>query len=478
MIMYNVRFIFFLCLLWLATSLVSAQTVDQPKALRASYSHMGYSGELNESIRFIDHGFYGGSLQLSQYLNPSFYSVFGADYQRLRYANIDTASTIAGHLLHFSAGINYNFRNGYILSDSTDVKFNPYLGASFGYWGGKTSGTIDDKPFSHTIDEVNLGLTAGCSYDLTQKMSVFVEYNQYLSTAEEWDAASSSTSNDNYFTMKVGLIFKIGKFHDDDKDGVANSKDQCPDTPHGVPVDENGCPLDIDDDGIYDYLDDCPDIPGLPEFNGCPDTDGDGFPDHEDDCPEVPGVPEFNGCPDTDGDGVPDKDDICPDTPPGIAVDRDGCPVDSDGDGVFDDVDLCPDEPGPIDYLGCPQPEEFNFVDPSDQFPEVYFETEQSELSIETRTKLNELVKYMFMNPQYNIRIFGHADPSGSESFNLKLSKNRVDSVYNYLIRKGVPPHRIMRKGYGETRQKGLEKKEYKKSRKVEFIFYESFGGF
>lgn len=45
---------------------------------------------------------------------------------------------------------------------------------------------------------------------------------------------------------------------DADGDGVADSEDQCPNTPTGVQVDTRGCPLDGDGDGVPDYLDKCP----------------------------------------------------------------------------------------------------------------------------------------------------------------------------------------------------------------------------
>jgi len=49
---------------------------------------------------------------------------------------------------------------------------------------------------------------------------------------------------------------------DDDNDGVANSRDKCPDTPAGVAVDSDGCKLviigDADNDGVNDDIDQCP----------------------------------------------------------------------------------------------------------------------------------------------------------------------------------------------------------------------------
>lgn len=59
---------------------------------------------------------------------------------------------------------------------------------------------------------------------------------------------------------------------DTDKDGVADSKDLCPNTPRGVTVDRSGCPLDGDKDGVPDYRDQCPDTPKGTKVdkNGCP----------------------------------------------------------------------------------------------------------------------------------------------------------------------------------------------------------------
>jgi OOP family OmpA-OmpF porin len=48
---------------------------------------------------------------------------------------------------------------------------------------------------------------------------------------------------------------------DSDGDGVPDDRDQCPNTPAGVAVDEVGCPLDSDGDGVPDYRDKCPGTP-------------------------------------------------------------------------------------------------------------------------------------------------------------------------------------------------------------------------
>ena len=173
------------------------------------------------------------------------------------------------------------------------------------------------------------------------------------------------------FNIALGFSICWGSNHrDKDKDGVRDKLDMCPDTPRGVQVDEQGCPLDEDHDGVPDYLDHCLGTPaaaiGFVDSVGCElDTDGDGVEDYRDKCPNTPeaawGKVDTLGCPlDTDGDGVPDYLDECPETPEAAwgKVNEKGCPIDTDGDGVPDYLDECPGTPeaawGKVDEKGCP----------------------------------------------------------------------------------------------------------------------------
>jgi OOP family OmpA-OmpF porin len=58
---------------------------------------------------------------------------------------------------------------------------------------------------------------------------------------------------------------------DADGDGVPDSRDSCPGTESGVPVDALGCPKDTDLDGVLDSKDNCPDTPAgtLVDETGC-----------------------------------------------------------------------------------------------------------------------------------------------------------------------------------------------------------------
>ena len=49
------------------------------------------------------------------------------------------------------------------------------------------------------------------------------------------------------------------------------------------------------------------------------------------------------------------------------------------------------------------------------------------------------------------VRVEGHTDSRGGDSFNLRLSQSRSESVRAYLIRRGVSPDRMEARGFGET---------------------------
>ncbi len=49
------------------------------------------------------------------------------------------------------------------------------------------------------------------------------------------------------------------------------------------------------------------------------------------------------------------------------------------------------------------------------------------------------------------VTVEGHADPSGSRSYNKALSQKRAESVKKFLVGKGVGRDRMVPKGYGEN---------------------------
>jgi outer membrane protein OmpA-like peptidoglycan-associated protein len=285
---------------------------------------------------------------------------------------------------------------------------------------------------------------------------------------------------DQNFTWggQLGLTYTVGAVSDMDKDGVADDKDACPDTPAGVVVDAQGCPVDTDKDGVADYLDKCPNTPAgaTVDAQGCPvDTDKDGVADYLDKCPNTPAgeAVDAAGCSlDADKDGVPDARDQCPDTPAGQPVNRSGCPLDSDGDGVADNLDKCPDTPAgaTVDATGCPLDADKDGVpDGRDKCPNtaagaqvdadgcplrlvlegVTFETGSATLTAGARRILDGVAQSLIANTEVKVEVGGHTDSTGSRATNIRLSQARAESVMAYLVSRGVPASRLTAKGYG-----------------------------
>lgn len=252
---------------------------------------------------------------------------------------------------------------------------------------------------------------------------------------------------------------------DNDGDGIADAVDRCPGDPETVNQfdDGDGCPdvrADRDRDGIIDAEDGCPDAPedrdGYQDGDGCPDADndGDGILDAADGCPLQAGPAENRGCPDTDadGDGVVDRLDRCQ-SQPGPVENR-GCPDNNrDRDTLVDRLDTCPDEFGPESNHGCKlKPKAVITATGIDIVETVYFKLDKDIIERQSYRLLDNVAQVLGAHPTIRVRIEGHTDDQGDDSYNLDLSTRRAASVRAYLIRKGVDTARLESAGFGETR--------------------------
>ncbi len=93
-------------------------------------------------------------------------------------------------------------------------------------------------------------------------------------------------------------------------------------------------------------------------------------------------------------------------------------------------------------------------IDPPKTFilDNVLFDIGKATLKSTSYKTLNDLVELMKIKKTLVIEIGGHTDNIGSDKVNLQLSKERANSVRNYLIRKGIYQDRITSKGYGNTK--------------------------
>ncbi|WP_293900280.1 OmpA family protein [Sphingobacterium sp. UBA5670] len=128
--------------------------------------------------------------------------------------------------------------------------------------------------------------------------------------------------------------------------------------------------------------------------------------------------------------------------------------ADADGDGVSDKFDKCPGTPAgtPVDGSGCP----IKFPEPvvenvtsNGYYAPIQFEFDSSVLKTSSYSTLDKLAKELRDNNS-SVALDGYASAEGSESYNLTLSKDRANSVKQYLVNAGVSSSSITAQGYGE----------------------------
>lgn len=82
----------------------------------------------------------------------------------------------------------------------------------------------------------------------------------------------------------------------------------------------------------------------------------------------------------------------------------------------------------------------------------IQFEYNSAELSADSQTGILILADFLQRHPHLNVELAGHTDNVGSETYNLKLSDERAQSVRQALIGQGIDPARMISKGYGSSK--------------------------
>ena len=165
---------------------------------------------------------------------------------------------------------------------------------------------------------------------------------------------------------------------------------------------------------------------------------------------------------DDDGDGVANKFDKCPGTPHDTVVDGSGCPL---------------KVPAPV--VIAPQVTEKIVVTDEDRnvvkeaIKNLEFDLGKSTLKPTSYDALNKVAQ-LLVQKNFSLTLAGHTDNIGSESSNLKLSKDRAEAVKAYLVGQGANPSRIEATGYGSTQPIATNKtpEGRQQNRRVEFTIF------
>jgi peptidoglycan-associated lipoprotein len=104
-------------------------------------------------------------------------------------------------------------------------------------------------------------------------------------------------------------------------------------------------------------------------------------------------------------------------------------------------------------------------------FKPVYFSYDQSTISAEGQSTLQEIGKLMKEVPEITARVEGHADERGTNDYNMALGERRSKAVNDYLASYGIQASRLSTISYGEEKpaMEGHDESNWSKNRRVEF---------
>lgn len=162
---------------------------------------------------------------------------------------------------------------------------------------------------------------------------------------------------------------------------------------------------------------------------------------------------------DDDMDGVANKFDKCPGTPAGTVVDGAGCP-------------LKVPEPQIIEKTRVIVTEADRAV-VNEAIKNLEFDLGKSVIRAKSFESLNR-VAALLVEKNFSLKLAGHTDNTGSRELNMKLSKDRAESVKAYLVAQGANPSRIEATGYGPDQPIATNKtaEGRQENRRVEFTIF------
>ena len=176
------------------------------------------------------------------------------------------SSDVDGFGLHLGYTVNQLFKQS---------RLSPILSLGVQILGVST--TIDDVKEDRSSSIV-IPLGFGVRMDITDRLQFDIAMNFGMGMSDIDMSKATPDKADGYKSLNFTIhydLFTTGKndnipfddsyyadvdfakleAEDEDRDLVRDMDDYCPQTPSGVKVDENGCPLDDDKDGIPNYLD-------------------------------------------------------------------------------------------------------------------------------------------------------------------------------------------------------------------------------
>lgn len=110
------------------------------------------------------------------------------------------------------------------------------------------------------------------------------------------------------------------------------------------------------------------------------------------------------------------------------------------------------------------------------QLDNIYYDLDKFFIRPDAAKELDRIVALLKKYPQMAIELRSHTDSRASDEYNFKLSERRARAAYDYLVRRGISPMRMVAKGYGESQPvndcadgENCNESEHQLNRRTEF---------
>ena len=494
------------CLLILVSLPIKAQYKDYGMKFGIHFDGVVPANEFNY-YRYVVKGSFLGRVFIRYEYGRVVEGDFGIGYGQ--YAGLDFAN-------YYYKSINIPIDYRFVISPINSADWNPYLYVGIGalYYENKIlPNSISPKSVEKSGWSGIIPFGIGAEFNLGDGVLFDVSGGVGLSWTDNLNYYKEGKAPDAYYNLGIGLTF-VGDAgnSDNDHDGLTKTEEKELGTdPNNRDTDGDGLsdgdevhkymtnPLKTDSDG--DGLTDADEVNKYKTNPNKTDTDGDGLSDGD----EVMKYKTDPNKTDTDEDGLTDGDEVMKyKTDPNKAdTDGDGLtdgqevnqyhtdPLnsDTDGDGLKDGDEVMKYKTNPLkkdtDGGSVDDGKEVargtDPLNPDDDVVKlkapivlegINFAINSAVITPESEQTLQKALTTLKVNPDIFVEIKGYTDNTGKRSYNIKLSKQRAESVKNWLVNHGADSEKITALGLGPDNPiaPNNTKEGRMKNRRIEFV--------
>ncbi len=379
-------------------------------------------------------------------------------------------------------------------SPFTSEVYSPYVYSGLGLLRWYVTNLPTNATNKESGWNLEIPVGGGIEFNINDAVLFDVSAGYAFTTTDNLNNYTNHKNKDGYYYFGFGFTFVDGSdLTDKDKDGLikkveeeigTNSNLYDTDGDHLSDGEEkltyNTNPLNKDTD--FDGLNDFEEVKTYLTDPNSSDSDGDNLSDFQEiftyktnpnskdtDQDELTDGYEVNkyktnpNSNDSDHDGLLDKEEI-------FETKTDPNRNDTDGDGIPDGVEVKTLKTNPLDkndpakntYKEYYKSESKDSDTSNSDFQNklnsnepiilagINFVLESSEINSSSEKMLNQTLEALKHDPNLKIEVRGYTDNTGSEKYNLKLSKDRAQVVKEWFVKHGIDFRRIKAVGFGE----------------------------